>query len=154
MRGVRFRLLGPVTAVVDGHAHSLPRAQTRGLLAYLLLNAGRPVSREALTDALWGGVGRQALALLEEFPTRDGHALTWDTVGRAHEGLGEYDEIPYPVHEGETWSNLGDAYRSSGRLAEARAAWLRSLEILAPDHPVIPRVEANLAALVQVHDRA
>jgi hypothetical protein len=39
-------------------------------------------------------------------------------------------------------------------LAEARAAWLRSLEILAPDHPVIPRVEANLAALVQVHDRA
>ena len=168
MRGVRFRLLGPVTAVVDGHAHSLPRAQTRGLLAYLLLNAGRPVSREALTDALWGGVGRQALALLEEFPTRDGHALTWDTVGRAHEGLGEYDEaiecyqkalaihadIPYPVHEGETWSNLGDAYRASGRLAEARAAWLRSLEILAPDHPVIPRVEANLAALVQVHDRA
>ena len=86
MRGVRFRLLGPVTAVVDGHVHSLPRAQTRGLLAYLLLHAGRPVSREALT--------------------------------------------------------------------EARAAWLRSLEILAPDHPVIPRVEANLAALVQVHDRA
>jgi DNA-binding SARP family transcriptional activator len=51
LRGVRFRLLGPVTAVVDGHVHSLPRAQTRGLLAYLLLNAGRPVSREARVEA-------------------------------------------------------------------------------------------------------
>src|SRR5262249_40919110 len=110
-------------------------------------------------------IGRQALTVLEEFPTRDAHALTWDTVGRAHDGLGEYDEaiecyqkalaihaeIPYPVHEGETWSNLGDAYRASGRLAKARAAWLRSLEILAPDHPVVPRVRASLE---QVHDRA
>jgi tetratricopeptide (TPR) repeat protein/DNA-binding SARP family transcriptional activator len=52
---VRFRLLGPVTTIVDGRAHSLPRAQTRGLFAYLLLNASRPVAVDAAIDAMWGG---------------------------------------------------------------------------------------------------
>jgi DNA-binding SARP family transcriptional activator/Tfp pilus assembly protein PilF len=52
---IRFRLLGPVTTVVDGRSYSLARAQTRGLFAYLLLNAGRPVSMDAVVDAMWGG---------------------------------------------------------------------------------------------------
>ena len=52
---MRFVVLGPVTVVADGRHHSLPRAQTRGLLAFLLLNAGRAVSRAGLSDALWGG---------------------------------------------------------------------------------------------------
>jgi DNA-binding SARP family transcriptional activator/tetratricopeptide (TPR) repeat protein len=52
---IRFRLLGPVTTIVDGRAYSLPRAQTRGLFAYLLLNADRPVSVDAAIDALWRG---------------------------------------------------------------------------------------------------
>ena len=58
-----------------------------------------------------------------------------------------FAESPYPVHEGETWSNLGDAYRAIGRVAEARAAWLRTLEILPANHLVVPRVRASLAAL-------
>jgi DNA-binding SARP family transcriptional activator/tetratricopeptide (TPR) repeat protein len=52
---IRFRLLGPVTTIVDGQAHSLPRAQVRGLFAYLLLHAGHPVPVDAVIDALWGG---------------------------------------------------------------------------------------------------
>src|SRR5262245_15695178 len=52
---MRFTVLGPVTVVAGGQRHSLPRAQTRGLLAFLLLNPGRALSREAVTDALWGG---------------------------------------------------------------------------------------------------
>ena len=55
MEAIRFRLLGPVATIVDGRAHSLPRAQTRGLFAYLLLNAGRPVAVDAVIGALWGG---------------------------------------------------------------------------------------------------
>jgi DNA-binding SARP family transcriptional activator/Tfp pilus assembly protein PilF len=55
MGAIRFRLLGPVTTVVDGRSYGLPRAQTRGLFAFLLLNAGRPVTVEALIGALWGG---------------------------------------------------------------------------------------------------
>ena len=88
MRGVRFRLLGPVTAVVDGHAHSLPRAQTRGLLAYLLLNAGRPVSREALTEALWGGA--------EPSTARSQVHNAVRTIRRALADLG----LPYAIESG------------------------------------------------------
>jgi DNA-binding SARP family transcriptional activator/Tfp pilus assembly protein PilF len=55
VEAVRFRLLGPVATIVDDRVHSLPRAQTRGLFAYLLLNAGRPVPLDGVIDALWGG---------------------------------------------------------------------------------------------------
>jgi class 3 adenylate cyclase len=51
---VRFRLLG--TLEVDGLADDtlLRRTKLRALLALLLLNANRPVSRDALVDGLWG----------------------------------------------------------------------------------------------------
>jgi tetratricopeptide (TPR) repeat protein len=52
---IRFRLLGPIAAIADSRAFSLPRAQTRGVLALLLLNAGRPVPLDAVVDALWAG---------------------------------------------------------------------------------------------------
>jgi DNA-binding SARP family transcriptional activator len=52
---MRFTVLGPVTVVTGEHQHRLPRAQTRGLLAYMLLNLGQRVSREAMIEALWGG---------------------------------------------------------------------------------------------------
>jgi DNA-binding SARP family transcriptional activator len=55
MEAIHFRLLGPVATLVGGRSYSLPRAQTRGLFAYLLLNAGRPVALAAVIDALWGG---------------------------------------------------------------------------------------------------
>ena len=51
---MEFRLLGPLE-VVDG-ATSLPIAarKQRALLAVLLLNANRTVSRERIVDDLWG----------------------------------------------------------------------------------------------------
>ncbi|GAA2214997.1 tetratricopeptide repeat protein [Nonomuraea monospora] len=51
---VEFRILGSVGAVHDGAAIALGGPRHRRLLAVLLLNAGRPVSVPALTDALWG----------------------------------------------------------------------------------------------------
>ncbi|GAA4704408.1 SARP family transcriptional regulator [Phytohabitans rumicis] len=48
-------MLGPVTVVTGGRQHRIPRAQTRGLLALMLLNLGRRVSREAVIEAMWGG---------------------------------------------------------------------------------------------------
>jgi DNA-binding SARP family transcriptional activator len=52
---MRFGILGPVQIRHGGSSHRLPRAQTRGLLAYLLLNANRVVSLDSVVDALWGG---------------------------------------------------------------------------------------------------
>ncbi|GHF94130.1 MULTISPECIES: AfsR/SARP family transcriptional regulator [Amycolatopsis] len=49
-----FRLLGPLTVVVDGTSIPLGGPKPRTLLAVLVLNAGRVVTGEALIAALWG----------------------------------------------------------------------------------------------------
>jgi DNA-binding SARP family transcriptional activator len=51
-----FTVLGPVSVTAAGQAHTLPRAQRRALLGFLLLNANRVVASETLVEALWGGV--------------------------------------------------------------------------------------------------
>src|ERR1041385_7810708 len=50
-----FRLLGPLTVEVDGKPVPLGGPRQRTVLAVLLLSAGRPVSVEALIDAVWQG---------------------------------------------------------------------------------------------------
>jgi DNA-binding SARP family transcriptional activator/Tfp pilus assembly protein PilF len=52
--GLSFVVLGPVGILVDGRQRSVARAQARGVLALLALNAGRALSRQAVADALWG----------------------------------------------------------------------------------------------------
>ena len=52
---MRFGVLGPVTAWTDdGQAVRMPDRKVRGLLADLLLHAGRPVAMARLIDDLWG----------------------------------------------------------------------------------------------------
>jgi DNA-binding SARP family transcriptional activator/tetratricopeptide (TPR) repeat protein len=48
-------VFGSVSVLTDGERRSVPRAQTRGVLAHLALNAGRTVTRDGLTEAMWGG---------------------------------------------------------------------------------------------------
>ena len=54
-KGVEFRLLGPVEAVMDGHALPLGGRRQRALLALLLLEPGRTVSSDRLVEELWLG---------------------------------------------------------------------------------------------------
>ncbi len=49
-----FRLLGPLEVVENRAAIDVGSAKPRALLAVLLLNANRVVSRDDLVDALWG----------------------------------------------------------------------------------------------------
>lgn len=52
---MRFGVLGPVTAWTDdGQAVRIPDRKVRGLLADLLLHAGRSVAAATLIDDLWG----------------------------------------------------------------------------------------------------
>lgn len=51
--GVRYRLLGPVSAETDAGAVRLGGPKQRTVLAALLLNANRPVSEDQLIDLLW-----------------------------------------------------------------------------------------------------
>ena len=50
---MRFRILGPVEAQADGGELVVLPPKPRALLAVLLVHAGRPVSRDQLTAALW-----------------------------------------------------------------------------------------------------
>jgi DNA-binding SARP family transcriptional activator len=50
---IEFRILGPLEVVVDGRLLDLGGLKQRSLLAVLLLDANRPVSRDRLIDALW-----------------------------------------------------------------------------------------------------
>ncbi|KAA2261604.1 tetratricopeptide repeat protein [Solihabitans fulvus] len=49
-----YAILGPVEAIADGAVVRIDRPQRRAVLAYLLLNANRPVPADRLADALWG----------------------------------------------------------------------------------------------------
>src|SRR5689334_12104407 len=53
MADVEFRLLGPLDLTVDGVPAKLPGVAERGLLALLLLSAGRAVAASSLIDRLW-----------------------------------------------------------------------------------------------------
>ena len=52
---MRWRVLGPVEAVVRGEPLPITRPQHRAVLAYLLLNANVVVPSGQLAEALWGG---------------------------------------------------------------------------------------------------
>ncbi|MFD6351094.1 BTAD domain-containing putative transcriptional regulator [Nocardia tengchongensis] len=55
MDGVRARVgvLGPVQLTIDGVAQQLGGPKQRAVLAYLAINANRPVSVDALASAVW-----------------------------------------------------------------------------------------------------
>src|SRR5213079_2900052 len=50
-----FRLLGPLEALAGNAPVQVAAGKQRALLALLLLNANRTVSRGQIVDALWGG---------------------------------------------------------------------------------------------------
>jgi DNA-binding SARP family transcriptional activator len=52
---MRYGILGTVEVRSGGQPVLIRRARTRAVLAYLLLDCGRVVSVEQLTEAIWGG---------------------------------------------------------------------------------------------------
>jgi len=56
----RFGILGPLTATRGGVPLRLGTPQQRALLAVLVCQAGRVVTRDRLVDALWGDAPRHA----------------------------------------------------------------------------------------------
>src|SRR3954470_18719443 len=51
---LQFGLLGPLSVTRDGEPTAIRRQKSRALLAVLLLEPNRVVSRDSLIDALWG----------------------------------------------------------------------------------------------------
>ena len=133
---MRFGLLGTVQVVGDlGEERQVPAPKHRILLAALLLNANRPVSREALIDVLWGeapppnaaAAVRTYLARLRQVLADAGERITAGPSGLEIEvrSAAEFD-----VHAAEDLHARGLAAartaqwpRTSALLREAEGLW-------------------------------
>jgi len=68
---MEFGLLGPLQVRRSGLLVPVPAGKLRGVLAALLLNAGRVVSTDDLAGVLWGaGVPRSARVTLANYVKR------------------------------------------------------------------------------------
>ena len=128
----QFSLLGPVSMSLDGEPIALGGQKRRALLAVLLLDANRVVSRDRLIDALWGeeppDTARNTLqvyvsqlrkllpeGVLETAPA--GYQLVTDA-----EAVDLFEFIRLS-EEGRTALGAGDAARAADTLRAALALW-------------------------------
>lgn len=130
---VEFRVLGAVEAVGDGMPLRLGGPRQRALLSLLLLEAGRPVSVDRLTDELWAGappegaettlrsyVSRLRAALGEVVPisgTSAGYA-----IGVAPEWI-DARRFERLVRDAEAALGRRNASRAHDLLVEALGLW-------------------------------
>jgi DNA-binding SARP family transcriptional activator len=83
---MEFRILGPLQVLDEGRELSLGGAKQRALLALLLLDPNRVVSRDRLIDELWGALPpATAPTALQVYVSqlrcdadRNGHARTFE----------------------------------------------------------------------------
>src|SRR4051812_40490451 len=116
MAAVEFRLIGAMQVSVDGAPVRLPGAGERGLLALLLLSAGRTVAATSLIDRLWAEASLpadppNALQLRVSKLRRSLAAHGVDVIRRDSAG-----------YRAEVDADQVDAHRFVNRVAAARAA--------------------------------
>jgi DNA-binding SARP family transcriptional activator/class 3 adenylate cyclase len=127
-----FHLLGPVEVLRDQAPVPIAAGKQRALLAVLLLNANRIVSREQLVDALWGDdVPDSAPKMVQIHVSQLRKALSETrllTRGPGYElevGENELDLtlVERLLAEGREALSQGEAAKAAGLLREALALW-------------------------------
>ena len=132
-----FRILGPVEATADGPRLPIGGRTQLKLFAFLVLNANRAVSSDALTDAVWGSERsaadnrlQMAIARLRKAlePTSLNGESRIRTVGGGYMLLiapGELDADLFSVgvDDGRRALDAGDALRAAELLRSALALW-------------------------------
>ena len=112
---IEFRLLGAVTAEIDGRPVDLGTTRQRCTLAILLAEANKTVSADQLIDRLWPDrPPRQARASLQTYLSRLRRifaATTVDIIRRADGYLAAVDEETIDLHRFR--AQLHEARRSS-----------------------------------------
>src|SRR6266550_967426 len=115
---MEFRILGPLEVLSDGQALDLGGQKQRALLALLLLEANRPVSRDRLIDALW-----------EEEPTATAQKAIQVYVSQLRKLLGKERLLTRPpgylLHAEADELDLAHFQRlqAEGKLRDALALW-------------------------------
>lgn len=129
---MRFRLLGPVEARSDGRKLALGGPKQRALLAMLLLDANKTVSRDRLIDGLWGEhPPPTASHTLDNYVSRLRKALGGSRLSRNPPGyalLVEPDELDLDLferlfREGREAQARGDANEAAATLRSALGLW-------------------------------
>jgi DNA-binding SARP family transcriptional activator len=133
----RFRVLGPVEAWTEQTRLALAGPQQVKLLAFLLLNANRAVSSDAVIDAVWGteregAAKRLQMAVLrlrktlEPLAGQDGSRLRTVRGGyllSVEPGEIDAERFADGVHDGRRALEVGDPARAREVLTEALAMW-------------------------------
>ena len=155
---MEYRVLGPLQVVLDDGTRITFRDrehQPRALVAALLVNAGRPVSRDTLTQALWG-----------DNPPRNPEAALKTCVSRARTTLrsaggclravpGGYlaDPAPGDLDLGRFWSLRAEGKQlirqgllllASIKLGLALDCWREPALVNLPDAPAINAQKTRL----------
>lgn len=86
--GPRFRVLGPVEVLDDaGQPLAIGGPKPRTLLAAMLLDVGRPVSTDAIIDAVWGDAPpAQATGTVQVYVSKLRKTLGEDAIRTKHPG--------------------------------------------------------------------
>jgi DNA-binding SARP family transcriptional activator len=129
---VEFAILGPLEVRVDGRQLALGGPKQRAVLAMLLLDANRPVSRDRLIDGLWGeSPPASAAHTLDDYVSRLRRALGGERIEREPAGYviriesGEIDRERFEalLEQGRAASAAGDAAQASATLGAALELW-------------------------------
>jgi DNA-binding SARP family transcriptional activator len=133
---VQFGILGPLDVRRDGERLALGGPKQRSLLALLLLNANKVVSRDRLIEELWSGQPAEAAHALDVAVSRLRKALSGSGNGEARLltrppgyllqiEAGELDLHRFErlLAEGRAARAVGDIEEAAAKLGEAEALW-------------------------------
>src|SRR6266516_2007779 len=153
---MEFLVLGPVEVRIDGKAVPLGGPKQRALLALLLLNANKPVSRSRLIDAVWGERAPASVERsLDNYVSRLRTLVGPDRLERRPPGYllrvepGELDLERFAAlrEQGRAAGAAGDPATARGRLRDALGGGpelIGELERLVSEHPFQQRLLGQL----------
>jgi DNA-binding SARP family transcriptional activator len=125
---MEFRILGPLEVFDGERALDVGRAKQRSLLAVLLLNANRVVSRDRLIDALWGDEPPETAAkAVQNYVSQLRRVLGRERVETKASGyLLQVDRDEFDAYRFETLLGQAketDPETASAKFREALALW-------------------------------
>jgi DNA-binding SARP family transcriptional activator len=149
---IRFRLLGPVEALVDDEPAKLPGGKPRALLVRLLLEPGRVVPVDTLFDDLWHEPPASALKIVQVYVSQLRKALGPEIIetrspgylvqARAGESdLGRFERLA------EEARGTREPTRRAALLREALALWRGPALAEFRDEPFADAAARRLAEL-------
>jgi DNA-binding SARP family transcriptional activator/DNA-binding beta-propeller fold protein YncE len=151
---LEFRALGPLAVLADGEAIDLGRGNERMLLALLVLHAGRPLSSDAIIDAIWGErPPPTAREMVRNYVARARRRLGDEAIATLPAGYtlrigeGSVDLISFTAlaRDGATWLEEGEPERALALLEQALALWrgrpLPELDLAASGREELGRLE-------------